>query len=354
MHAASVKPVLIVSAAVVIGVIVGVFVLPTRSAAHAQRPAPEARLLTLLPAAIAGSQVTSAVMSPGGVLGMATAAGRAFVQPFPGRGAPQPGAGELVARGSIKTMTISADGSTLAGVGANGVVWIWRRGSFPVFALPPPEGSGGLADTLAGIALEPHGRALVLYNLANVDVYAPGQNAGSSTIPLAASYALSGSNLPVSPVFAAGAPSVALVTDSGRGIPVMQLGTGQVSYPLSDPYSGCFTCGAVEFSADWTRAALDLSGYVALWDPRSGQQLGDWLVPQRSSVAQFALSANGNALALGTNSGSVYVFDLHADRPPALIRAGRGAVQSLALSADGRLLLASAAKGRAAVWSIRY
>ncbi len=98
------------------------------------------------------------------------------------------------------------------------------------------------------------------------------------------------------------------------------------------------------FSADGTRVALGSVGHVRVIDTASGRVIAD--TPLQGTPAAVALSANGKFLTVLTDTGTVSALQLDPLLAVAYAERAASAVDNLlAISADGRALVAINADG---------
>lgn len=130
-----------------------------------------------------------------------------------------------------------------------------------------------------------------------------------------------------------------------RTLRIWQLGTDldAKSIPLPD------RVGEMKFSADGQLAVVRLftSGQFKVWDLQTGMELPKKL-PAPNREAAMAFSADGKTLALGSDTGDIFLWDVENGAPRKTLK-GDKKIYMLSYSADGTTL-ASAELERASVW----
>src|SRR5262249_14056952 len=106
----------------------------------------------------------------------------------------------------------------------------------------------------------------------------------------------------------------------------------------------------VRLSADGNRALSGGGPEVYYWDPNTGEELGRVGVPNRQGP--FALSADGRRAIFTDNTGSLFLWDLDANRPLRSVGVSPDSVSRLAWSSDSRTLLAVCGGGRMMVFDV--
>jgi WD40 repeat protein len=105
---------------------------------------------------------------------------------------------------------------------------------------------------------------------------------------------------------------------------------------------------AMAFSPDGSRLAAATDRSVTIWsrDPSYRREL------ERSGGICHALafSPDGRTLALGSEDGTIRLWEMPAARERAVLRGPAGTVQAVAFSPDGRSLASGSREGRVALW----
>jgi WD40 repeat protein len=119
---------------------------------------------------------------------------------------------------------------------------------------------------------------------------------------------------------------------------------------LWDPQSGQWIGEPLRGHDDWVRSVAFSSegnddGSVILWDPQTRQPLGEPLRGHDGLVRSVAFSPDGRILASGSDDGSVILWDPQTRQPLGETLRGHGGdveVLSVAFSSDGKMLASGA------------
>jgi WD40 repeat protein len=105
---------------------------------------------------------------------------------------------------------------------------------------------------------------------------------------------------------------------------------------------------AMAFSPDGSLLAAAADGSLTIWsrDPSYHRQV------ERSgeSYRSLAFSPDGRTLALGSEDGTIRLWEMPAARERAVLRGHIGTVKGLAFSPDGKFLASGGQEGRAVLW----
>jgi hypothetical protein len=337
----SLRPIILIAISIAIGVAAGIGVLPT-SSARGQIPAPLVNPVFELPARVSGAAVIATALSSDGVLALGTASGHVFVKTASGRSF-EPVGGEAVSHGKVVAMTISRNGTTLAGIAANGRIWAWRRGGAPLSGLLP---AGDRLDPtpVDGMSLSRDGRLFALTDNSYLYIYGiVTRGTGGMTEYLLPG--IFGIYYEPNPEFSSNGRSVMLSGDNG--IETWNITSGR----QSRAFKSC-PCEDAVISADLGTAAVDVNGYVEIWNLGTSKLVSEHLAP--AEITSIALDSNGSVLALGTASGFVLVYELRGkDDTPTRLRGALTRITDVTLSASGNQLLVVPEQGQSTLWSIR-
>jgi hypothetical protein len=140
-----------------------------------------------------------------------------------------------------------------------------------------------------------------------------------------------------------------LTAGDSDGVRVYDLETGGTPGGLPDPF------GLVAFSHDGTRLFAKNSGPLTLYDLATQKRLarGATDLSLNASTTTLAVDPAGEWVYAGSWEGKVYVFSANTLERRAVFEWHLGAVQGLAVSADGSRLFSSGGDGCVKVWPIR-
>jgi WD40 repeat protein len=121
------------------------------------------------------------------------------------------------------------------------------------------------------------------------------------------------------------------------------IATRTPSAPLTNPGGPTGGVYSVAYSPDGqTLAVGDQSGTVYLWDTSTGQVTATLTKPGSSPVVAVRYSPDGQILAAGDQNGTIYLWNTATDKPvTTLPDPGGGQVNSLAWAPDGETLAAA-------------
>jgi WD40 repeat protein len=348
--------VVVVVVAVAMGI--GGRVWLTRSTAGAAqerpRPAPLQIHAIGLPEAIQGETVTAVALGRGGLLAMGTANGRVRLvdrqlRPVPGR--------EWTAKGfPVSKLAFSPDGSTLAGVTAQGALWIWHF-SAGEFHVMKQRLTG--TDDVAAIALSSDGRRLAAVGF-NVSVF--DGRSGKLTATFEQPVPSGGTGQYTAVAFTPDATAVVAVgldqggsetaqTDDGveiqgkGGIHTWTL-TGSATAPPARQSCQCPADGAA-ITGDGHLASFGTNdAHVVVWDARQRRPIGEQTISAKPGDHAYgtAVSADGKRVAAGTASGDLAFWDPAADRMLGRTRFSGEPITRVEMTDDGTLVLVEGQK----------
>ena len=126
----------------------------------------------------------------------------------------------------------------------------------------------------------------------------------------------------------------------------------QSRQPLGAPLQTHHVVNSVAYSPDGETLAAGNgdNGTVGLWDVRRHRLIRTLDTGNGGPVNSVAFAPDKRILATGSESGTVQLWSLAADKPLAMLNGGTGAVFSVAFSADGRTLAAGGFSGTISVW----
>lgn len=245
----------------------------------------------------------------------------------------------------VTCMAFSPDGKMLlSGGDADDAIMIWdistgsKVGEIPLV---------GYTDGVFSLAFDVSG-----------EVLATGSGHGAITMRDAHTYQVLDILLTGHPE---GVPSVALSPDGATlaacsGNLIMLWGTQQtLSQPLARlVISQAGYTGSLAFSPDGKAFASGGKDYaIILWNPVTGQAVGQPLNGHKSSVTSLAFSPDGQMLASGSEDNTVMLWDVATQQPIGEPLTGHTrSVTGVAFSPDGRTLASCSADKTIILWDI--
>jgi WD40 repeat protein len=146
-----------------------------------------------------------------------------------------------------------------------------------------------------------------------------------------------------------------LTTQEGSGGAVI---TETLSTSLGTVYSLAFSSDGATLAAgvclDRDEAlSLCKQNEIHLWQLPSGEPLAQIPTQHSSAIQSLAFSADGRILASGGGDAAIYLYDIQAGAPMGLPLIGLGSpVTSLAFSPDGAQLASGSSKSLLALWNV--
>ena len=302
-----------------------------------------------------GDTATAVALGRDGLLAMGTAGGRVRLvdrqlRPVPGR--------EWIAKGfPVSKLAFSPDGSTLAGVTAQGHLWTWR---FSAGDLRVMKKQLTGTDDVSAIALSSDGQRLVAVGF-NVWVF--DGRSGKLTATFEQPVPTSGGTGQYDAVaFTPDAAAVVAVgleqggsetaqDDGGEevqgkgGVDTWRL-AGSATAPPAQQSCQCAADGA-DVTDDGRLATFGTNdAHVVVWDAQQRRLIGDQTISSKPGdhVYGTAVSADGKRVAAGTASGELAFWDPAADRMLGRTRLSEEPITRVEMSDDGKLLLVEGQK----------
>ncbi|WP_228003183.1 WD40 repeat domain-containing protein [Nocardia australiensis] len=215
---------------------------------------------------------------------------------------------------NVKRIAFSPDGRRLATISTVRGFQLWDLATRRPIGEPIDWIANG---SIHSVAFSPDGRLLAIGNTAStVVLWDPGtlQPVGE---PLTLVGATRLSSAFVGPMaFSPDGRLLATTDDIGNVVVLWDLATRRRIVGEPTLFSGGYLPSAVVFSPDGHLLATDSNqGVVRLWDPATGQQIGEPLADQYLGATTVAFSPDGHLLATNSDEGGVRLWDPTA-RPP--------------------------------------
>jgi WD40 repeat protein len=239
-------------------------------------------------------------------------------------------------RAAIRAVDISSDGALVASAGDDAAVCLWEAATGRFVAMLEEE-----TEPIAGVAFSPDGRSLAARALAGrVRVWKLERTPAGDRITVVAMPAwdttslgsVAGAPATSGPVFVSQGRLVAIGAGDGT-ISLRDSATGRIERILN-PESGKGAVTALSVQPDGQRlASANAEGVIRIWDV-SAKAPPTRLVTDQGEIRTVAIG--GNLLAIAGRS--LELWDVDTGDRLVTLKADARAVNSLELSADGRIL----------------
>ncbi len=242
----------------------------------------------------------------------------------------------------INSVAFSPDSKTMAGVDADGGVYLWDIPARHRVATLPDPGK----QAVVSVAFSPDGKTLAVVD-ADGSIYLWGLPARNLVVTLSASTDQAVKSAAFSP------DGKTLATADADGVTYLwDIPARSQVATLPDP--GKQAVVSVAFSPDGkTLATADAAGVTYLWDVPARSLVATVPDPGKQAVASVAFSPDGKTLATADAAGVTYLWDIPArSQVAALPDPGKQAVRSAAFSPDGRTLATADAAGVTYLWDV--
>lgn len=242
-------------------------------------------------------------------------------------------------------VSFSPDGRSVAIVGDGGTVRVWSGEGDAQWT---PRAS--LGKRITGVSFSRDGKLVVTTSVANV-VRIRDLERGPTGVVLPPQQALTSASLD---------PEGKRLVTVGAGATLWDVDVGrsraQAIRKIIRPDAFSPVVSAA-FSPDGKRLVTVKSEQVAVWDARTGAQLGEGLPdpPGEPVVPVSAVFSSKGLLATAYDNGTVKLWDLQEPENPKSVAEVRGhsGPQSVAFSSNGEFVLTSSDDGTARVWEAR-
>lgn len=243
----------------------------------------------------------------------------------------------------ITEVTVSPTGTQVAGGYARGTVVVWSTTSWQRVSTFTVDGG------VSSVTWSPNGGSLLT-----------GSGGGSVEV-WRQTLEESGQQWQRLTSFAAGADDATSVAQSPDGIWVaigsaggtVQIWSLMTQALVTTLDEGTERINTVAWSSDGTRFAAGANGdTVLVWDTANWALLHQVVINGAGDVLSVAWSPHNNALiAIGFSGGFVFVGEVTAAEPTAILQGPTASITSVAWTADGSRLAAGSSDGTAWVWN---
>lgn len=259
----------------------------------------------------------------------------------------------LLGQGKVGDVAFSSDGKSLAAGGSDPPLLMWdpvrrKQTGSPLEPIQAITGSVAFSPDGSRLAITLLQGFVLVFDTATMDLVG-GEHAYPDPV-LGVAFSPDGKR-----VAAVSSNALEMNRSAVDGKSTVLFFDGDTGRELSRTISISASAGPVAYSPDGTKlATAGNSGYIQLWDPESGEALGERFSFSRDvGISSIAFSPDGKLLAEAGADSAVRLFDTEThEQSGAPLNGHRGAVDSVEFSPDGRFLASSGVDNTVRLWDV--